>query len=95
MAAAAIAAASIPLGAQPAPADAPGYQSAFDGYRPFEAGEVQDWRKSNDTVREIGGWRAYAREIHGAQPAPTAGQSPSGAAPSPSKPGNPHQGHQR
>lgn len=26
-----------------------------------------DWRKANDTVRQIGGWRAYAREAAAAQ----------------------------
>ena len=41
------------------------YSSAFEGYKPFEAGDVQDWRKSNDAVRDIGGWRAYAREMRG------------------------------
>ena len=36
--------------------------SAFETYRPFADQEVAPWRQSNDTVREIGGWRAYARE---------------------------------
>lgn len=44
------------------------YRSAFEDYRSFAAGEVQDWRKSNDVVREIGGWRAYAREIQQGAP---------------------------
>lgn len=77
---------------QPAPAASapatPAYRSAFEGYRPFAAAEVQDWRRSNDTVRDIGGWRAYAREIHGgsqAQQAPST--APSGKAP------DPHAGH--
>ncbi|MBE7941670.1 MULTISPECIES: hypothetical protein [Ramlibacter] len=73
----------------------PGYSSAFEGYRPFESGEIQDWRKSNETVREVGGWRAYAREIQGA------GSQAGNAAPasqptgreSPSKQADPHQGH--
>jgi hypothetical protein len=50
----------------PGTAAAGGYESAFEGYRPFSAEEVGDWRQANETVREIGGWRAYAREIHGA-----------------------------
>jgi hypothetical protein len=87
---------SLPLVAQTTPAQpsaepAP-YRSAFEGYRPFQAGEVQDWRKSNDTVREIGGWRAYAREIQqGAkeQPAQAPKRSTGGQAPAAS----PHQGH--
>lgn len=89
-------AAGLPLGAQAErarpPAEAAPYHSAFEGYRSFEAVEVQDWRKSNDTVREIGGWRAYAREIqqgHQEQPAqapedPTGGKAPAA---------DPHQGH--
>ncbi|TWO70046.1 hypothetical protein FN976_17045 [Caenimonas sedimenti] len=107
-------AASFPLAAQPASppsAEAAPYRSAFEGYRPFEAIEIQDWRKSNDTVREIGGWRAYAREIHGgtqSQPQSTPVQPPTrpeasasapaaapGAPAAPARPANPHQGHQR
>lgn len=66
-------AASLAAGAQPtaptadqgAPADQPTYSSAFEGYKSFSADEVGDWRKANDTARDIGGWRAYAREIQG------------------------------
>lgn len=87
-------AASLPLPAQPnstAPsAEAAPYRSAFEGYRAFESGEIQDWRKSNNTVREIGGWRAYAREIQGGTQSPA---SP-GSAPAPAQ-ATPHQGHQR
>jgi hypothetical protein len=97
-------AASFPLAAQPAvPPSGEGepYRSAFEGYRPFESGEVQDWRKSNDTVRDIGGWRAYGREIQGAakstsQPeaaGPAQGHGGHGA-PMP-QPANAHQGHPR
>jgi hypothetical protein len=71
--------------AAPAAAQSAPYSSAFEGYRSFFADEVGDWRKANDTVREIGGWRAYAREIQGGS------QSPPGAA----APANPHQGHAR
>lgn len=80
--------AQTPPSAPPAPA-APAYRSAFEGYRPFEAGEVQDWRQSNDTVRAVGGWRAYAREIQG-------GAAPAAAASAPgqqAKPADPHRGH--
>jgi hypothetical protein len=77
---------------QPAPSASapttPAYRSAFEGYRPFASAEVQDWRRSNDTVRDIGGWRAYAREIHGGLQAPQApSTAPSGKAP------DPHAGH--
>lgn len=67
-------AASLAAGAQPsvpapggqgAPVAQPTYSSAFEGYKSFSANEVGDWRKANETAREIGGWRAYAREIQG------------------------------
>lgn len=90
-------AASLPSAAQTAPVQPPAeqatYRSAFEGYRPFEAAEVQDWRKSNDTVREIGGWRAYAREIQqGAKEEPA--QVPQRSAPQ-SPAADPHQGHRK
>ena len=97
-------AASLPLAAQPeasppAPAAssaaAPVYQSAFEGYRPFEDGKVQDWRKSNDTVRDVGGWRAYAREMRGGAQAPaSAASAPRGGASEPQPAAvDPHAGH--
>lgn len=80
---------------EPAPV-APAYSSAFEGYRPFDAGEVQNWRKSNDTVREIGGWRAYAREIQGgASPAATRPSSPASTSEQQTRPADPHQGHHK
>jgi hypothetical protein len=75
-------------------ASVPAYRSAFEGYKPFAAGDVQDWRKSNDTVREIGGWRAYAREIQGGQAAP-GGSAPESPPPGAGKPADPHQGHRK
>ena len=61
---------------------ASGYQSAFDGYRPFSEQKVLSWRESNDLVGRIGGWQAYAREAAGgdAMPADQAG-SPAASAP--------------
>lgn len=112
----AVLAASLSVGAQPAPAPnssgtGGAYNSAFDGYRPFEAGDVQDWRRTNDTARDIGGWRTYAREMRapqGATPSPQtqgdASGTPPRAATSPDQvqpgstertPANPHEGHQR
>ena len=88
--------AQSPLSAQPTQPSALSYSSAFEGYRPFEAGEVQDWRKSNDTVRDIGGWRAYAREIQGGA-APSQAQ-PGAAVPAQgqqTRPADPHQGHRQ
>lgn len=85
------AAAGATLGANPAPA----YSSAFDGYRPFEAPDVQDWRKANDTAREIGGWRSYAREIQ-AGPRGSGPSSPAAPATTPAlqpRAADPHRGH--
>ncbi len=65
--------------AAPATAQAAPYSSAFEGYRPFSADEVGDWRKANETVREIGGWRAYAREIQGGSQAQPGAAAPAGA----------------
>lgn len=51
----------------------PTYRSAFEGYRRYSDEPVGSWRQANDTVRQIGGWQAYARES----------QVPQGASPSP------------
>ena len=80
-------AASLPVAAQTPPAapslaaapTVPAYRSAFEGYQPFAAGDVQDWRRSNDTARAIGGWRAYAREMQGGSQAPVEGATTPGA----------------
>ena len=86
--------AQAPAAAQPATQAAPSYRSAFEGYRPFEAGEVQDWRKSNDTVRDIGGWRAYAREVQGgAAPASAQPATPPASTGLQTKPADAHRGH--
>jgi hypothetical protein len=85
---------AAPAGAQAqpgAPVAPPAYRSAFEGYRPYQAQEVQDWRQANDTVRAIGGWRAYAREIHGQPAAP----APAAAPPSAPTEGAGHQEHHR
>lgn len=86
-----------PAGRAPA-AQALPYTSAFESYRSFAADDVGDWRKANDTVREIGGWRAYAREISGGAPAPAGAESAprSGTSETPRAPAsaaNPHAGH--
>jgi hypothetical protein len=94
MAAGAAWAQSRPSTQTPAQQPAPAYRSAFEGYRPFEAGEVQDWRQSNATVGEIGGWRAYAREIQ-AGGSPASVQSEGARPPTDHKvqPVDPHRGH--
>jgi deoxyribodipyrimidine photolyase-like uncharacterized protein len=36
----------------------------LQSFRFYEYGETIDWKQANDTVREIGGWREYAREAY-------------------------------
>lgn len=61
------------------------YSSAFEGYRRFSDQPVGSWRQANDTVRQIGGWQAYAREAQAAEdtaPAPGAdSKAPASSAP--------------
>lgn len=38
------------------------YQSPFMGYRELGADQATAWKDANDTVRSIGGWKAYAKE---------------------------------
>ncbi len=56
------AAGAMPTTAPPRAATPP-YTSAYRNYRRFDPNEsLTDWRRANDTVREIGGWQAYAKE---------------------------------
>ena len=49
----------------------PPFASAYRNYRRFDPNEsLTDWRRANDTVREIGGWQAYAKESARANAAP-------------------------
>lgn len=50
------------------------YESALADYVPYTEQAVQPWEAANDRVGEIGGWRAYAREMR--QTAPASGQPP-------------------
>ena len=64
---------------------APGFTSALNGYQPYHDQPVGDWKKANDEVGRIGGWRAYTREANeAAPPAAPAGQA---------APKDPHAGH--
>lgn len=45
-----------------APASPPGVSNPFAHYRAWREDALQDWRKANDRVGEIGGWRTYLRE---------------------------------
>ena len=38
------------------------FESVFDGYQSYRHQSVAPWEQSNERVREVGGWRAYARE---------------------------------
>ncbi len=38
------------------------YQSPFADYRALGADQTTPWKDANDTVRNIGGWQAYAKE---------------------------------
>lgn len=86
-----------------APAPAVHYRSALGSYRKLTDQPLGDWRALNDQVRQIGGWRAYAREA--ASPdeagahAPAAGKAPA-SSPLPASPSSPassagHGGHRQ
>jgi hypothetical protein len=53
-----------PLSSLPAApqAPAPGYRSAFEGYKPYTDDKLLSWKDANDSTGQIGGWRVYARE---------------------------------
>lgn len=57
------------------------YRSAMEGYKPFVDEKPVPWKEANETVRQRGGWKAYAKEGAGA-----AEGKPSSAA-------DPHAGH--
>lgn len=73
--------------AAPAPPHSPAapasstYRSAFEGYRGFKEETPVPWKRANETVGRIGGWKAYASEA----------QDESGAAGAPQKSGQPMQ----
>ena len=69
------------------PVQEPAYQSVFDGYQTISEPKLTPWRAANDTVREVGGWRAYAKEAAAANAAATmAAPQPSTSSPGASKP---------
>ncbi|WP_245704032.1 hypothetical protein [Oryzisolibacter propanilivorax] len=45
------------------------YSSAIGDYRAYTDQPVQSWQQANDRVGQIGGWRAYAKEIKTGVPA--------------------------
>lgn len=84
---------ALTVAAQTTPAPAPGpYRSALEGYQPYSDTKMVPWKAANDTVGQIGGWRAYAKEAaegqgqqgHGDQAAPAAGAAkPAASQPKP------------
>lgn len=44
-----------------APVPALSARSSLRDYRPYMDAEVGPWRQLNDTVRQVGGWKTYAR----------------------------------
>ena len=55
----------LPLAISPVygqPASPLEFRSAFEGYKPYTEEKTIDWKRANDNVGKIGGWREYARE---------------------------------
>jgi len=66
------------------PVQEPVYHSVFAGYQAMSEPKLTPWRAANDTVRDVGGWRAYAKEAAAANtaattPAPQPSTSSAGA----------------
>ena len=62
------------------------YQSPFAGYRALGADQATPWREANDTVKNIGGWQAYAKEAADAAKARAATNAKPTLTPSPALP---------
>ena len=91
--------------AQPAPATAQAapkppasgvdwhYASPITGYQGYRNTPIDAWSASNQTVKEIGGWRAYAKEAAADKPQTSAPavQPPGTQTPAPMH--KPHGGH--
>lgn len=73
--------AAFAAGAQTDPAPTteapPPFRSAMEGYKPYAEEKPIPWKEANETVRQRGGWRAYARERADDKPSadPHAGHS--------------------
>jgi len=57
------------------------YRSVFDDYVAPGEDKLVSWRDANALVKEIGGWRVYARESQ--QPTPANTVMPAGRSPAP------------
>jgi len=49
------------------------YPSVFENYQRYSASPLHSWQQANDTVQDIGGWRADAKEV---TPSPSHGGHP-------------------
>ena len=60
------------------------YESPFKGYRAGAEEKSASWKETNDLVRKLGGWSAFARDQGAGIPAAAAPapNAPAGAAPS-------------
>lgn len=45
------------------------YRSAFEGFRPWRDEELQDWRRVNDEMKQLGGHNGHLRAPPAAKPA--------------------------
>lgn len=61
-----------PPTAQTAPAN---FQSAMDGYKPYNDEKTGNWKEANERTARIGGWKAYAKEAAQTEAAPDAGHA--------------------
>ena len=59
----------------------PAYRSAFEGYQPYTDEKIVNWKQANDTVGQIGGWRAYSKEASQEPSADSAVKPAASAAP--------------
>ena len=78
--------AGLPHGVLPGAVDNPPVSVApeplvFANYQDYADAPVSPWRESNDRVRQVGGWRAYARQAQSGD-VPEGTGSPGAAVPS-------------
>ena len=89
-----------PASARPDPADpkapAPAalYVSPLRAYQGFAEPQVAPWRKTNELVRQRGGWRAYARESREPDAVQPAARGASQPAPAAKPASGGHAGHE-
>ena len=57
-----------------------GFKSATEGFQPYTDDATTNWKSANDSVAQIGGWRAYAKEAAAAPEAATPASKPASVA---------------